>query len=165
MILKGKAWKFKDNINTDEIIAAKYLNTTDAAELGRHCMETVDPAFAQKIQKGDIIVAGSNFGCGSSREHAPVSIKGCGASCVIAKGFARIFFRNAINIGLPILESKDASNGINQGDEIEVDLEKGQIKNLTKNEIYKLQPFPQFMQDLVKEGGLLSYLKKYECKK
>lgn len=159
MILKGKAWKFQDNVNTDEIIMAKYLNITDPVELGRHCMETIAPEFSKKVKKGDIIAAGSNFGCGSSREHAPVSIKGCGVVCVIAKGFARIFFRNAINIGLPILESPEASMDIKEGDEIEVDLEKGEIKNLTKNKIYKSQPFPKFMQDLIKAGGLLNYLK------
>ena len=165
MILKGKVWKFKDNVNTDEIIAAKYLNTIDSFELGRHCMETISPDFLKKVQKGDIIVAGNNFGCGSSREHAPVAIKGCGISCVIAKSFARIFFRNSINIGLPILESKDAPDNINEGDEIEIDLEKGQIKNLTKNAVYSSQPFPKFMQDIVKEGGWLSYLKNNENKK
>jgi len=165
MILKGKAWKFADNVNTDDIIPAKYLNTTDPLELGSHCMETLDAAFSKKAQKGDIIVAGNNFGCGSSREHAPVAIKGCGISCVIAGSFARIFFRNSINTGLPILESKEASEDIGPADEIEVDLEKGQIRNLTKKTVYKSQPFPQFMQDLVKEGGLLNYLKKYDEKK
>lgn len=158
MTLKGRAWKFKDNINTDEIIAAKYLNIHEPAELGQHCMETLDPAFPGKIKKGDIIVAGANFGCGSSREHAPVAIKGCGISIVLAKGFARIFFRNSINIGLPILESKDAPDDIEEGDEIEIDLEKGQIKNLTKNKTYKSQPFPKFMQEIIEAGGLLNYL-------
>jgi len=159
MVLKGKAWKFKDNVNTDEIILAKYLNTTDPVELGRHCMETLDTSFSEKVQKGDIIVAGKNFGCGSSREHAPISIKGSQVSCVIAKGFARIFFRNAINIGLPIIESAEASSDIKAGDEIEINLEKGQIKNLTRGKIYTSTPFPKFMQDLVKAGGLLGYLK------
>lgn len=161
MILKGKAWKFKDNINTDEIIAAKYLNIHEPAELGQHCMETLDPEFPKKINKGDIIVAGSNFGCGSSREHAPVAIKGCGISGVLAKGFARIFFRNSINIGLPILECKDAPDDIEEGNEIEINLEKGEIRNLTKNKVYKSQPFPKFMEGIVQEGGLLNYLKKH----
>lgn len=160
MLLQGKAHKFQDNINTDDIIAAKYLNTTDPVELGKRCMETIDPGFAGKVQKGDIIVAGRNFGCGSSREHAPVSIKGCGVSCVIAGSFARIFFRNSINIGLPILESPEASGDIRQGDEIEIDLQKGRIKNLTTDKVYGSQPFPKFMQDLVNAGGLLNYLSK-----
>lgn len=160
MILKGRAWRFKDNVNTDDIISAKYLDMTDPIELGKHCMETIDPEFSKKIKSGDIIIAGNNFGCGSSREHAPLAIKGCGISCVIAKTFARIFFRNSINIGLPILESSQACDDIKESDEIEIDLEKGQIRNLTKAKAYKSQPFPQFMQDLVKEGGLLNYLKK-----
>lgn len=159
MILKGRAWKFKDDINTDDIIPAKYLNITDPVELGKHCMEHIDPLFSKKVQKGDIVVAGKHFGCGSSREHAPISIKGCQVSCVIAKNFARIFFRNAINIGLPILESAEASEDIQEGDEIEVDLEKGQIKNLTKNKVYTSAVFPKFMEDLIKAGGLLNYLK------
>ena len=159
MIIKGNAWKFQDHVNTDEIIAAKYLNTTDPAQLGEHCMETLDAEFSKKIKKGDIIVAGTNFGCGSSREHAPVSIKGSGISCVIAKTFARIFFRNSINTGLPILESKEASEDIKEGDEIEVNLEKGEIKNLTRNRVYRAMPFPKFMEEIVKEGGLLNYLK------
>ncbi len=158
MILKGKTWKFKDDVNTDDIISAKYLNTTDGAELGKHCMETQDPLFSKKVHKGDIIVAGRNFGCGSSREHASISIKGCGVSCVIAKSFARIFFRNSINIGLPILESPQASADIKEGDEIEVDLLKGQIKNLTTDKIYTSAPFPRFMQELINAGGLLKYL-------
>jgi len=159
MKLKGRVWKFSDNINTDEIITAKYLNTTDPLILGKYCMETIDPEFSQKIKKGDIVIAGNNFGCGSSREHAPISIKGCGISCVIAKSFARIFFRNSINIGLPILEARDAAGDSDQGDEIEIDLEKGLIRNITKNKQYTSAPFPKFMQDLVKAGGLLNYLK------
>ncbi|MFH1847913.1 MAG: 3-isopropylmalate dehydratase small subunit [Candidatus Omnitrophota bacterium] len=160
MILKGKAWKFKDNINTDEIIPARYLNTSDPVELGRRCMEDADPDFSKKIQKGDIIVAGSNFGCGSSREHAPVSIKGCGISCVIAASFARIFFRNAFNIGLTILESEEAAKDITEGDQIEVDTDKGEIKNITKKKTYATQPFPKFMNDLISAGGLLNYISK-----
>lgn len=159
MILKGKVWKFGDNVNTDEIILAKYLNTSDPNELGKHCMESLDQMFSKKLKKGDIIIAGNNFGCGSSREHAPIALKGCGISCVIAKSFARIFFRNSINIGLPILESKEASDGIKEGDEIEIDLEKGRIKNLTQNNAYESRPFPKFMQDLIKAGGLLNYLR------
>lgn len=159
MVIKGKVHKFGDDINTDDIITAKYLVYTDAKELGKHCLETVKPDFANKVKSGDIIVAGKNFGCGSSREHAPLSIKGCGINCVIAKSFARIFFRNAINIGLPILESNDAVDDIKEGDEIEIDLEKGQIKNLTKNKIYKSAPFPKFMQEIIGHGGLLNYLK------
>lgn len=165
MTLKGKTWKFKDDVNTDDIISAKYLNTTDPVELGKHCMETLDPAFSKKVQKGDIIVAGKNFGCGSSREHAPVSIKGCQISCVIAKSFARIFFRNSINIGLPILESAEASADISEGDEIEVDLEKGEVRNLTKNKVYRSAAFPKFMQGIVNAGGLLSYLKQMNERK
>lgn len=157
-MIKGRAWKFGNNINTDEIISAKYLNMTDAKELGKHCLETVRPDFAPRIKAGDILVAGSNFGCGSSREHAPLAIKGCGISCVVAESFARIFFRNSINIGLPILESKDAPGDIKEGDEIEVNLEKGEIKNLTGNKVYKSIAFPKFMQEIVKAGGLLSYL-------
>lgn len=163
MILRGKAWKFKDHVNTDDIIPAKYLNTTDPVELGRHCMEMIDPDFHKKIGKGDIIVAGNNFGCGSSREHAPVSIKGCGISCVMAKNFARIFFRNSINTGLPIMEAARACDDIDQGDEIEIDLEKGIIKNLTKNKVYKSTPFPKFMEEIVKAGGLLGYLKNHKA--
>lgn len=157
-MIKGKVHKLGDNVNTDEIIPARYLNTTDPVELGRHCMETVDPEFSKKIQRGDLIVAGKNFGCGSSREHAPVAIKGCGVSCVIAQGFARIFFRNALNIGLAILESKEAAEDIQQGDELEVDIKAGQIKNITRNKTYQSMPFPKFMQDIINAGGLLKYL-------
>ncbi len=159
MNIKGKVWKFKNDVNTDEVIPARYLNTSDPKELAKHCMEDIDKDFTAKISKGDIIVAGSNFGCGSSREHAPVAIKASGISCVIARGFARIFFRNAINIGLPILESKEASLKINQGDLIEINLEKGVIKNLSKNESYQAQPFPKFMQELVSAGGLVNWAK------
>jgi 3-isopropylmalate/(R)-2-methylmalate dehydratase small subunit len=157
-MIKGKAHKFADNVNTDEIIPAKYLNLTDPVELGRHCMETVDPDFPQKVSAGDIMVAGNNFGCGSSREHAPVAIKGVGISCVIAKSFARIFFRNCINIGLPILEIQNTDE-INAGDELEVDLQKGVVKNLTQNKTYQSQPFPAFMQEIVKAGGLMQWTK------
>lgn len=160
MKLKGKVWTFKDNVNTDEIIPARYLNTFDAKELAKHCMEDADKDFPKKVTKGDIIVAGKNFGCGSSREHAPICIKGAGISCVIAETFARIFYRNAINIGLPILESVEASEKIREGDMVEVDLDKGKIKNLTRNEVYQAQSFPQFMQELISAGGLMEYVKK-----
>ena len=159
-MLRGRVHKFKDNVNTDDIIAARYLNTTDPAELGKHCMETIAPQFSKNVRKGDIIVAGANFGCGSSREHAPLALKGCGISCVIAYSFARIFFRNAINIGLPILESREAAENISEGDEVEVDLEKGEFRDLTQNRVYRAQPFPKFMQEIIRAGGLLSYLKK-----
>lgn len=158
MIFNGRAWRFGDDINTDEIIPAKYLVTTDAKELGAHCLEGIDAEFSKKISKGDIIVAGKNFGCGSSREHAPLSIKGCGISCIIAESFARIFFRNCINMGLPIFESKEAAHGIEIGDAIEVDAAKGEIKNLTKGEVYNAKPMPEFMQELIKAGGLVNWV-------
>jgi len=160
MILKGKAHKFGDDINTDDIIAAKYLVSTDPVELGKKCMETIAPDFAKSVQNGDIIVAGKNFGCGSSREHAPVAIKGVGISCVIAKSFARIFYRNSINIGLPILEIADTDQ-IKAGDELEVNLIKGEIKNITQNKIYKSESFPEFMQELVNAGGLMKWIKNH----
>ncbi|HIE25799.1 TPA: 3-isopropylmalate dehydratase small subunit [Candidatus Poribacteria bacterium] len=162
MDIKGKAWKFGDNINTDEIIPARYLNVIEPAELAQHCMEdTVEhPDFPQKISAGDIIIAGKNFGCGSSREHAPMAIKACQISCVIAKTFARIFYRNSINIGLPILESEEAASGIDEGDQIEVDLATGTIKNLTKNQTYQAMPFPEFMQQIITSGGLMNYVKR-----
>ncbi|MCX5700783.1 MAG: 3-isopropylmalate dehydratase small subunit [Candidatus Omnitrophica bacterium] len=158
MILKGKVHKFGDDINTDDIISAKYLVSTDVKELGSHCMEAIAPDFAKNVHAGDIIVAGNNFGCGSSREHAPVAIKGIGISAVIAKSFAAIFFRNAINIGLPFLESDDADK-ISAGDEIEINLAEGAIKNITKNQTYKTQGFPEFLQELVRHGGLMNYVK------
>lgn len=159
MIIKGKVHKFGNDINTDDIIAAKYLVSTDAKELGSHCMETIQPGFAKKVQGGDIIVAGKNFGCGSSREHAPLAIKGCGIKAVIAKSFAGIFFRNAINIGLPFLESKDVDK-IVDGDLLEIDLSSGIIKNLSKNQTYNSQPFPEFLQEIISEGGLMNWVKK-----
>lgn len=158
MIFKGRAWKFGDDINTDGIIPAKYLVTTDAKELGAHCLEGIDAEFSKKVSKGDIIIAGKNFGCGSSREHAPLSIKGCGISCIVAESFARIFFRNCINMGLPIFESKEAARRIEIGDEIEVEAVKGEIKNLTKGEVYKAKPMPEFMQELIKAGGLMNWV-------
>ncbi len=163
MIIKGKVHKFKDDINTDDIIAAKYLVSTDAEELGSHCMETISPNFSKAVSPGDIIIAGNNFGCGSSREHAPLAIKGCGISAVIAKSFAAIFFRNAINIGLPFLESADIDK-IDQGDIIEIDLGTGVIKNITQNQNYKTQAFPEFLQQIVQSGGLINWVKKSKRK-
>ncbi len=160
MKLKGKAWKFGDDVNTDLIIPARYLNTSDPKELASHCMEDADNDFVKKISEGDIIVGGRNFGCGSSREHAPISIKHCGISCVIAESFARIFFRNSINMGLPIFECKEAAKAIKEGDEIEVDADKGEIKNLTNNQTYTAKPLPEFIQNLIKAGGLMEYVKK-----
>lgn len=158
MKLKGKAWRFGNDVDTDAIIPAIYLNTTDPKEMASHCMEVIDPDFPEKISPGDIIVADKNFGCGSSREHAPIAIKAAGISCVIAKSFARIFYRNSINIGLPILECAEASSKIEEGHEIEVDLESGVITNLTKNETYRAQPFPEFMQQIIAAGGLMNYV-------
>jgi len=163
MIIKGKVHKFGSDINTDDIIAAKYLNTTDPKELGFRCMETIVPDFAKQVKQGDIIVADNNFGCGSSREHAPISIKGCGVSLVIAQSFARIFFRNSINIGLPILELKDA-NKIKNGDILEVGLSKGMVKNLTQNKIYSSAPFAEFMQELIQSGGLMKWIQRKHTK-
>jgi 3-isopropylmalate/(R)-2-methylmalate dehydratase small subunit len=160
MKLRGKVYKFDDNVNTDEIIPARYLNTIDPEVLSKHCMEDADPEFAKKVQKGDIIIAGANFGCGSSREHAPISIKAAGVSCVIAESFARIFYRNAINIGLPILENKEIQKCIEPSDKIEVDLAKGEINDIKRSKIYKTQAFPEFMQKIVSAGGLMKYIKK-----
>jgi len=159
MKAKGAAHKFGDNVNTDDIIPAKFLNTTDPRELASHCMESLSADFAKNVKPGDIIVAGKHFGCGSSREHAPFSIKSAGVSCVIAETFARIFYRNSINIGLPILESVDAARGIEDGDEIEVDFKDGEIRNITTGKVYKSQKFPEFMQKLIAAGGLLNMLK------
>lgn len=159
MILKGKVYKFGDDVNTDEIIPAKFLVTTNPQELGKNCMEGIRPGFSRIVSIGDIIVAGKNFGCGSSREHAPISIKGLGISCVVAKSFARIFYRNSINIGLPILES-DEIDKISQGDLLEIDLAGGIIKNLSKNQIYHTQAFPDFLREIVGKGGLINWIKK-----
>ena len=152
-------WKFGDNIDTDVIIAARNLNTSEPALLAKHVMEDADPSFSSKVSKGDIIVAGENFGCGSSREHAPIAIKAAGVDIVIAKSFARIFYRNAFNTGLLILECKDTDK-ITGGDKLEVSLDNGSIKNLSKNEEYKFEAMPEFMQELVKAGGLINYAKK-----
>lgn len=156
--MKGQAWKFGDNIDTDLIIPARYLNTSDPEELAKHCMEDADPEWVRKMRKGDFIVGGENFGCGSSREHAPIAIKAAGVSAVIAKSFARIFYRNAINIGLPILESPEAAENIKEGDEIEVNLSTGEITDPTINQVFKAQPFPEFMQKIIDAGGLIKYL-------
>lgn len=158
--MKGRAWKFGNNIDTDLIIPARYLNTSDPEELAKYAMEDADPEWVDKMNKGDFIVAGENFGCGSSREHAPIALKAASVSAVIAKSFARIFYRNAINIGLPILESREAAEEIKEGDTIEVDLSKGEIKNLTSKLIYKAQPFPEFMQKIIKAGGLINYIRR-----
>lgn len=155
--MKGHAWKFGNNIDTDLIIPARYLNTHDPVELAKHCMEDADPNWIKKVKSGDFIIGGENFGCGSSREHAPVAIKAAGVSVVIAKSFARIFYRNAINIGLPILESNEAAEAISEGDEIEVDLSKGEIKDMTTNKTFKTHPFPTFMQKIIDHGGLINY--------
>lgn len=159
MKAKGKVFKYGDNIDTDAIIAARYLSTADPEELKKHCMEDIHKEFASEVNIGDIIVGGKNFGCGSSREHAPIAIKGAGISCVIAESFARIFYRNSFNIGLPIIESKDASIGIDNGDEIEIDFESGKITNITKNEIYTSQSYPEFIQGIINNEGLVNYIK------
>ena len=159
MSVKGRVFKYGDNVDTDVIIPARYLNTSDAKELAAHCMEDIDTEFVKKVQPGDIIVANKNFGCGSSREHAPLAIKTAGVSCVIASTFARIFYRNAINIGLPILECDEAVKAINNGDELEVDFSTGLIKNLTKNQQYQGEGFPEFMQKIIDNDGLIGYIK------
>ena len=159
MVIKGKIWKFKDNIDTDIIIPARYLNTSEPKELAQHCMEDYDSEFIKKMQRGDIIAAGNNFGCGSSRVHAPIALKEAGISCVIAKSFARIFFRNAINIGLLIFESVEAVDQCVQGNILEIDTEQGLIKNLSKNETYKTNLLPEFVQKIISEGGLREYVK------
>jgi 3-isopropylmalate/(R)-2-methylmalate dehydratase small subunit len=159
-MIKGTVYKFGDNVDTDQIIPAQYLVTTDAKELARHCLEIADPAFPTKAKPGDILVAGTNFGCGSSREHAPLAIKGLGLGLVIAGSFARIFFRNCINIGMPILECPEAVRDAATGDQMEVDLDKGLIKNLTRNKTYQAAPFPAFMQQIIQSGGLMPYVKK-----
>ncbi len=165
MIYKGRAWKFGANVDTDAVIPARYLNTSDPQELASHLMEDVDPKFREKIQPGDIIVAGDNFGCGSSREHAPIAIKHAGISAVVAKSFARIFYRNSFNMGLPILESAEAAEGIRQGDELVIDSETGSIQDVTTGNTYQAQPLPPFMRQLIEAGGLMSYVKQHKMKK
>ena len=152
----GKVHKYGDNVDTDVIIPARYLNSADPKELATHCMEDIDKDFVNKVSDGDIMVANLNFGCGSSREHAPIAIKASGISCVIASTFARIFYRNAINIGLPILECDAAAKGIDAGDEVEIDFDTGVITNKTKNQTYQAQPFPEFMKGIINAGGLLN---------
>ena len=156
---EGKVFKFGDNVDTDVIIPARYLNSSDPKELALHCMEDIDKDFVKNVKKGDIIVANKNFGCGSSREHAPIAIKASGVSCVIASTFARIFYRNAINIGLPMLECEEAVKSIDAGDKLEVDFSTGVIKNLTKNESYQGEAFPEFMQKIIDNDGLIGYIR------
>ena len=159
MNTQGRVFKYPDNVDTDVIIPARYLNTSNAAELAQHCMEDIDPSLVGRVSAGDVIVAGWNFGCGSSREHAPLVIKTCGTGCVIAKSFARIFYRNAINIGLPILECEQAAEEITAGDEVRVDFDTGEISDITTGKTYKAQPFPPFIQNIIRCGGLLKSLK------
>lgn len=156
----GRAFKYGDNIDTDVIIPARYLMSFDPKELKKNCMEDIDKNFSKQVKNGDVMVGGNNFGCGSSREHAPIAIKASGVSCVIAESFARIFYRNSFNIGLPIIESKEASEKIDAGDEIQVDFEIGKIKNITKDEEYKIQPYPEFIQGIIEENGLINYVSK-----
>ena len=159
MNTQGKVFKYPDNVDTDVIIPARYLNTSSAQELAKHCMEDIDKEFVKKVQPGDVIVAGWNFGCGSSREHAPLVLKTCQTGCVIAKSFARIFYRNAINIGMPILECPEAADEISAGDEVKVDFSTGEIFDLTTGKTYRAQPFPEFIQNIIAKGGLLASLK------
>lgn len=164
MNTKGHVFKYPDNVDTDVIIPARYLNTADANELAKHCMEDIDKDFVSNVKPGDIIVAGWNFGCGSSREHAPLVIKTCKTGCIIAKSYARIFYRNAINIGMPILECPEAADEIAAGDEVEVDFDTGMINDITTGKSYKAQPFPPFIQNIIKKGGLLASLRDKENK-
>jgi len=159
MLLEGDAWRFGRNVDTDVIIPARYLDTTDVKELASHCMEDLDPDFCTRVKEGDIIVAEENFGSGSSREHAPLAIKGCGVSCVIASSFARIFYRNAINVGLPILECPEAVEDIETGDRLRIDLEKGRVENLSSGHSFQAAPFPEFMREIISRGGLVQYVK------
>jgi len=160
MPLRGRVHKYGADVNTDVIIPARYLNTSDPQELAQHCMEDEDPEFVRRVRPGDIIVAGTNFGCGSSREHAPIAIKAAGVSCVIAKSFARIFYRNAINLALPVLECAEAVDGSESGDELEVDLESGAVRNLTRGTAFQAKPFPDFMLELLQAGGLVEYTRR-----
>ncbi|MFN2110108.1 MAG: 3-isopropylmalate dehydratase small subunit [Anaerolineae bacterium] len=160
MTLQGSVWKYGDNVDTDAIIPARYLNMSTAEELAQHCMEDIDTSFASGVQSGDIIVAGENFGCGSSREHAPLAIKGAGVSCVIAESFARIFYRNAIDIGLPILACPEAVAGAQKGDALTVDLEAGTIANARTGQVYHTSPFPPFIMSIIQAGGLVPYTRK-----
>ena len=159
MQTQGHVFKYGDNVDTDVIIPARYLNTANAQELAKHCMEDIDTGYVKNVQPGDIMVAGWNFGCGSSREHAPLVIKTCGTGCVIAKSFARIFYRNAINIGMPILECEQAAEEIQAGDEVAIDFDTGIITDITTGKTYQAEPFPEFIQNIIKKGGLLASLK------
>ena len=158
MIIESRALKYSDNVNTDEIIPARYLTTTNPGELAKHCMEGIDPDFLEKLGEKKILVAGRNFGCGSSREHAPLALKASGVRLVIAVSFARIFFRNSINIGLTVLEFAEASSSIDEGDELQVDIGEGKLTNLTKGETYRTSPFPSFLQEIINRGGLRGYI-------
>lgn len=160
MRLEGRVWKFGSDIDTDAIIPARYLNQSDPKELAKHVMEDERPSFSREVKRGDILLAGRNFGCGSSREHAPLALKAAGISCIIAKSFARIFFRNAFNIGLPLLESQEAPEVIEEGDRVRVDLSKGEIYDLTKKKRFLSKPIPSFMQELLRDGGLIPHLRK-----
>ena len=164
MNAKGLVHKYGDNVDTDVIIPARYLNIADKKELATHCMEDIDTNFVKVVNQGDVMVGGLNFGCGSSREHAPIAIKAAGVSCVIAKNFARIFYRNAINIGMPILECPAASEGIGDGDEVSVDFDTGVITNVTKNETYQAEPFPPFIREMIAKGGLMASLRAKEAR-
>ncbi len=154
---RGRAWKYGDAVNTDLIIPARYLFTADPEKLAMHCLEDLDPAFVDEVQPGDLVVAGDDFGCGSSREHAPVALKAVGVSCIIARSFARIFYRNAINVALPILEAPEAVDGIGDGDEVEVDAAAGMIRNITTGETFEARPFPAFLREILSAGGLIPY--------
>jgi len=160
MVITGRVIKFGDNIDTDIIMPARYLNTFDPQELAKHCMESICQNFNEKVARNPILVAGKNFGCGSSREHAPLALKSAGVQCIIASSFARIFFRNAINIGLPVVESQDVFQDTSENDELEIDLEKGTIENKTKNRKYKINPYPEFLKEIINSGGLVNYVKK-----
>lgn len=160
MKFEGKVIKYGDNVDTDVIIPARYLNTSEPIELARHCMEDLDAGFVNRVQKGDIMVGGFNFGCGSSREHAPIAIKASGIACVVAKTFARIFYRNAINIGLPIVESSECVDDAEEGDKLELDLENGFITNRDKGRTYRIEPFPEFIQKIIEAGGLMNHIRK-----
>ncbi len=160
MALKGRVWKYGDNVDTDVIIPARYLNASQPEELARHCMEDLDPRFVSEVRPGDIIVAGANMGCGSSREHAPIAIKASGVACIVAESFARIFFRNAINIGLPILECPEAAAATSAGQMLEVDLSAGTVHNLDTGEVFSATPYPSFMLELIAAGGLVEYTRR-----
>ena len=159
MSIRGKVWKYGDNVNTDEIIPARYLNTTDAKELGAHAMEDLDADFVGKVSPGDVIVGGENFGCGSSREHAPVALRGAGVACIIGRSFARIFFRNAINTGLPIVECPQAVEALDTGDEVEIDFAAGTITKAGTNQVFAIEPFPETIQEIIDAGGLMNLVR------